>query len=404
MTVRRLVLAATAALAVSGLATARARASDHADTAENVNRIGADLTDVFIFPNPTDASRVVLVMDAHGLIPAGQWGNVSFDPGVLYQFKIDNNGDFVEDLVIQVRFRGVGHRQQVLVSGPIPPFFPGTVSIPSPHHGVVGKINQTFSPARGMKVFAGARSDPFFFDLNQFYAAFPDRMTPLTGRQVDFPSIIAADTPQVAGFRSPGQAQDYLSNLNVLSIVVELPKAMLGRGVIRLWETTSVNEGGHSIFYFQQDRLARPVVNEVLATVTQRRHEINNKVNPTNDPAQLKKDIESFLTFPAGRSPAIRAVIESVLVPDVMTADLSQATTKAAYLGVETGGATGSKFGGRALSDDVVDISLGVVFGNTVPALGLAPDDGKEVPSLTTDNVGPHSDYLGTFPYLGNPH
>ena len=30
------------------------RASDHADTAENFNRIGADLTDVFIFPSPEE--------------------------------------------------------------------------------------------------------------------------------------------------------------------------------------------------------------------------------------------------------------------------------------------------------------------------------------------------------------
>ena len=56
-----------------------------------------------------------------------------------------------------------------------------------------------------------------------------------------------------------------------------------------------------------------------------------------------------------------------------MRADLSQNTTKAAYLGVETAGATGSAFGGRALTDDVVDIDLGVIFGSTIPSLGLAP-------------------------------
>ena len=87
-----------------------------------------------------------------------------------------------------------------------------------------------------------------------------------------------------------------------------------------------------------------------------------------------------------------------------MKADLSQSATTAAYLGVETGGVTGSKFGGRALTDDVVDISLGIVFGNTVSALGLAPDDGKEIPTLTSDNVdasGKH--FKSTFPYLGDP-
>src|SRR3984885_4345949 len=48
------------------------KASDHADTAENFNRIGADMTDVFIFPSPENDDNVVLVMDVHGLIPAGQ--------------------------------------------------------------------------------------------------------------------------------------------------------------------------------------------------------------------------------------------------------------------------------------------------------------------------------------------
>jgi hypothetical protein len=405
MTPRRCILT-TAAVAIVALAACpgRVRASDHADTAENVNRIGADLTDVFVFPSPSSPSNVVLVMNSHGLIPAGQGARATFDPNVLYQFKMDITGDYVEDLVIQFKFRGTGRNQEVLVSGPKPPILPGVISIfgePRPH---IGKINTTYKLAGNMTVFAGVRSDPFFFDLNQFYKAFPDRMTPLTGQQFDFPSINDANTPQVTGFRPPGQAKDYLIDLNVMSIVVEMPRNQLGGGKIHLWTTTSVSVGRANFAYAQQDRLARPVVNEALATVTDRRHEVNNKIDPTIDHLQLKTDIESFLTFPANRSTAIKGVIESVLIPDVMTADLSQNTTKAAYLGVETGGATGSKFGGRALTDDVVDTSLSVVFGNTIAALGLAPDDGNEIPSFTTDNVGPHTDYLATFPYLGKPH
>lgn len=161
--------------------------------------------------------------------------------------------------------------------------------------------------------------------------------------------------------------------------------------------------GNGPVSYTQQDRLARPVVNEVLATFANRRHYINDTDNPTDDPAQLKKDIESFLTFPAGRSRAIKDTIESVLVPDVMIADLSK-PGPAAYLGVETGGKTGSLFGGRKLTDDVVDTSLAVVFGNAIPAITGVPDDGKEIPSLTSDHVGPGGKrYKAVFPYLGDP-
>lgn len=169
--------------------------------------------------------------------------------------------------------------------------------------------------------------------------------------------------------------------------------------VIGLWTTTSVQNGNT---FQQRDRLSRPVVNEVFATVANDRHKVNDEIAPTQDKDELKNDINTFMTQVAGRSQATADVVTSVLIPDVMKADLSQ--TGAAYLGYETGGATGGKFGGRALTDDVVDISLGVVFGNTLSALGLVADDGKEIPTLTSDNVGPGGKHFTqTFPYLGAP-
>lgn len=166
--------------------------------------------------------------------------------------------------------------------------------------------------------------------------------------------------------------------------------------------TASATPTGSAQVFIQQDRLARPLTNEVLATISNNRHKINNKLNPPQDRAQLGRDVFSFFKFPAGRSDAIANVAVSVLTPDMMMADLSQ-SGPAAFLGVETGGATGGKFGGRKLQDDVVDIDLGVIFGNTVPALGLAPDDGKELAPFQSDNVGFQGNNLSTFPYIGNP-
>lgn len=161
--------------------------------------------------------------------------------------------------------------------------------------------------------------------------------------------------------------------------------------------------GGSTRVFRQVDRLARPVVNEVLATVANDRHKINDEISPTQDRQELANDIQSFMTGTAGRSQAITDVVKAVLVPDVMVADLNQ-SGPAAYLGVETNGATGGRFGGRKLQDDVVDTSLGIIFGNTIPALGLAPEDNKEIPSLTSDNVGPSAKgFTNTFPYLGAP-
>lgn len=154
--------------------------------------------------------------------------------------------------------------------------------------------------------------------------------------------------------------------------------------------------------FVQQDRLARPVVNEALATWANSRHEINNSIAPTQDDQELKGDIVEFMKVAAGRSDAHANTLASVLVPDVMIADLSQ-NGPAAYLGVETSGATGSAFGGRALEDDVVDISLGAIFGTTLSDLGLVEPDGNEIPALTSDNVGTENNNSDTFPYLVAP-
>lgn len=150
--------------------------------------------------------------------------------------------------------------------------------------------------------------------------------------------------------------------------------------------------------YKQIELLSRPAVKEAFEMFED--HNKTNRSEPYADPV-LKGQIKSFsLMF---RSNKWATTLQAILYPNVMKADLSQNTTKAAYLGYETGGATGSKFGGRALNDDIIDISLGAIFGNTLSALGLIPDDHKEAPCLTTDNVSYDKMNTNTFPYIQAP-
>jgi hypothetical protein len=150
--------------------------------------------------------------------------------------------------------------------------------------------------------------------------------------------------------------------------------------------------------YQQIELLSRPAVKEVFEAFQS--HDTTNRTEPYNDPT-LQGMILSFSeNF---RNTQTSQTLQSILYPNVMKVDLSQNTTTASYLGYETGGATGSKFGGRALADDVVDISLGALFGNTLSALGLIPDDKKEVPCLTTDNVAYDKSNTNTFPYVQSP-
>lgn len=232
-----LLTATAAALVPAFMLTRGALSSDHADTPEVVASPGTDLTDVYIFPSASNQNNVVLAMNVRPLIPAGQAANFSFDPEVLYQFKIDNTGDSVEDLVVQARFSGSGPSQTVAISGPVRPERTGVVTTQMPAHAGVGTINQPFSPTDGMQVFAGAREDSFFFDLEQFFVILPDRATPITGQPVANPN-----TPRATSWRPAGQAKDFLAGFNVLSVVVEVPRASLrgsGDGKIRVWCTTS---------------------------------------------------------------------------------------------------------------------------------------------------------------------
>lgn len=217
--------AATLCAATAVLATHFAIASDHADTLEVVNNPATDLTDVFIFPSPENPDNVVFIMTVHPLVPMGQSSTASFDPNVLYQFKLDLDQNGTEDRVIQLMFEGTGTNQTVKFAGPVTPSGIGTTNTTVPFNSTTGVTGTTFSPEQGIKVFAGPREDPFFFDLEQFFTILPDRGVPsgLTQAPQD------PNQPMATSWRPPGQAVDFLSNggFNLLGIVVEMPKSML---------------------------------------------------------------------------------------------------------------------------------------------------------------------------------
>lgn len=386
------------------------RGSDHQDSPLVTQRPGADISDMYVFPSSTNPENVVLAMNVHPIIPPGQGTHTYFDPGVLYQFKIDNTGDFVENHVIQFKATGVGANQKITLYGPNPPRIAGRTEYLGDPMGTVN-YNQVGRLNNGMTVFAGPRQDSFFFDLAQFFKIIPDRNAKY------HPPFAKGPPPPTAhsfrGFTGSNacdhtRAMDFLAgnDLNVLSLVIELPRKTLSRsgvpGRVNIWSTASLAISPTQ--FTQVERFARPAVKEVLTTFES--HDAINRDIPRNGDRTFKSMIYSFTTQVAGRSPAIANVLATVLTPYVMEADLSQ-RGPAAYLGVETGGATSpvhSKFGGRALKDDIIDISLHAIFGNTVPALHLAPDDHHESPCLETDNVGPgQHQFFNTFPYLGNP-
>lgn len=220
-----------------GLAIRSSLASDHQDTPEVELHPRLDINDVYAFPG-SNPDRIALVLTTSSpLTPAASAGAV-FDPDILYQIKVDNTGDGVEDLVFQLTFEGSGASQQVALRGPIAPPQTGRQNtFASAPPAVAGTINTVLGSPAGIQLFAGLRDDPFYIDLEQFFRIIPDR-APVKG-----PLSKIGPKQEATSFRNPGI--DFLRGINTLGMVVELPESMLiapSSGTdpkLGIWATTS---------------------------------------------------------------------------------------------------------------------------------------------------------------------
>ena len=87
----------------------------------------------------------------------------------------------------------------------------------------------TATADNGMKFFAGLREDPFYFDFTTFNAVVGNT---------------DGETGPNGGFKTADDAEDTFDGTNVLSIVVEVPNALLGPTIdhpagfdVQVWNT-----------------------------------------------------------------------------------------------------------------------------------------------------------------------
>ncbi len=198
-------------------------AADHKDT-PTVTGQSSDITDMYVF-RAADPNNLVFVANTQGLLSPAASATAKFDANMLLEFNIDTNGDAIEDLVIQGIYDAVSNTMNVY--GPVAPSEKGlrsklegssTVSVAVTAYGAAAPVTAT--SASGIKVFAGPRDDPFFFDLTAF-------------KHIVGNTATAFDNPGVDAF----------AGTNVMSLVVEVPKSMLGTvtapgGVINVWLET----------------------------------------------------------------------------------------------------------------------------------------------------------------------
>ena len=347
------------ALAASAAFATMAGAADHRDSPLNVGNPTADINDVYAFRSPTNPDNLVIAISVNPLIvPSDNSTRGVFDSQVTYQVHVDLDGNLADDATVNIRKAG----DSLILEG-----------LGSPVTAAITPAGATpiINDAGPVKVFAGLRDDPFFFDLAGFQGFLADPQVP------------------AKGLRAPGDGDpvDAFAGTNILAIVVELPvTAVTGgsspnSGTIKTWVSTS--RGGRI------DRMAIPAINTALFPSAMK--DAFNKADPINDAADfqptaiatidtLRGVVDGLFGVPQDGGPLgdlTSAQVGGALVPDVVTIDFSQPLQFP---------------NGRQLTDDVIDAALGVVL-NRGGAAGIG------------DGVGANDKgFLSAFPYLADPH
>jgi hypothetical protein len=157
---------------------------------------------------------------------------------------------------------------------------------------------------------------------------------------------------------------DFFADKDVCSIVMEVPNSALGRQNLGLWARTLDGVGGK---WVQADRGARPL-QAVFLTGAENAAYLG--AEPAND-ARFVAVFAHSLQHAGGYTPQEATRVAGTLLPDILPYDPNRPAS--------------FPNNGRTLTDDAVDVFLPILT------------NGK----VTGDKVGPHSDLLGEFPYLG---
>jgi Domain of unknown function (DUF4331) len=154
--------------------------------------------------------------------------------------------------------------------------------------------------------------------------------------------------------------------------------------------------------YIQIERLGNPLVSEVF--FPKRDHGLDNSKSPIDDTKTMQNGgtdvpghIRSFASA-FGRSETVISTLSSVLAPDELVVYPNRSTGVGNVGWLTWALKPGIGYGGRLLTDDVVDAGLSAVFGK------LVDPTATPVPGMTSDNVpSTVRSFSATFPYLETP-
>jgi len=340
----------------------------HLDSPLARQDIRLDITDMYVFKGQIGTVFVINVCHSiFGPIPVP-----GYHPEGMYEFKIDLNGDAVEDITYRLKFkdRDKDGKQNYVVycikgADAVNPHAPGSVIA----QGTTGESVITKS---GLRVWAGKAGDPFWIEPDVLHAvghAFQD------GKSVD-----------LSGWDA-NRAKNLFAGHTVYSIVLEVPDGELLAGAdnkrrIGVWAvaTLATDAGG----WRQINRIALPMIPPLF---TQYNEDLGNRLNagrPSDDFATygetLIKSIASVVTA-YGTAEDPKAYAEKLahrLLPNVLP---YQVGTPASFGFAE--------WNGRSLTDNAPDVMFSIAA-NTPIRLGITKESVVSKPSTT-------------FPYVPAP-
>jgi hypothetical protein len=303
-----------------------------------------DFTDLYAFPKPGDSSKSILIMNVHpavSAVPPGPTTDEPFATEALYELKIDTNGDNVADIAYRMIFTSAEDGEQTATVRRAE----GAQAAKTGNDGLViidrAPVSMGSEPrvteAGDYRFFAGWRSDPFFFDVE---GALNDLK--FTGN-------------------------DFFTDKDVCSIVLEVPNSQLGEKTVSLWCRTLDGSSGKLV---QADRGARPQQTPFLSG---EQNAAYLAAEPSDD-ARFIAHFAHSLEHTGGYSPEEAKRAAETLLPDVLRYDPKRPAS--------------FPNNGRALIDDVVAVFMPILTNGKVKG----------------DKTKAHSDLLKVFPYVGSPH
>ncbi len=210
-----------------------------------------------------------------------------YHPEGMYEFKVDLNGDAVEDVTYRLTFdeRDQQGKQRYVVrcirgAGAVDPHTPGTVV-------AQGTTGETVTTASGIRIWTGRAGDPFWIEPDVLHAvghAFQD------GASVN-----------LSGW-DPSRAKNLFAGHTVYSIVLELPDHELLAGAgdkhrIGVWAVSSLatDAGG----WRPINRVGLPMIHPLF---TQFNEDLGNRLN-------AGRPADDFATYGETITKAIAGVV-----------------------------------------------------------------------------------------------